>query len=352
MASLFEEPYPNFEEFYPLDYHKYIIDLSEEEEQKYIISTALKNESYNEPFEEDEKNNSKLINNKNFFNQNWLKYNEINNNDFLIQKTKIETKEYLDNYNNMNNNDLNQNFLNKKRKELNNDKIIKKNPDLKNYSNLDIDSDNIFEKNKSKQGRKKMIEENERKHNKFSQDNIIIKIKGNYLQYLFDIIEKNSIFEPIKLKKLPNKFTSNLNKEKNEILHKKKLVDIFLEEKISGKYSTFDKYENKKIIEKIYEEKKEIYIIKILELTYEEGFILFRKNINYENDRDKLIEISKKIDGLDLIDNNNKYKDIDYFIEIMRKKNEQNSYIDNLKYFCCNYVGWFNNKVGRKRNKK
>ena len=42
-------------------------------------------------------------------------------------------------------------------------------------------------------------------------------------------------------------------------------------------------------------------LIKILDLTYEEVLILFRRNINYENDKIKLEKILKKFDGLNFL---------------------------------------------------
>ena len=91
-------------------------------------------------------------------------------------------------------------------------------------------------------------------------------------------------------------------------LFKDKIKDILCREEISTKYSTLDRYENRHIVEKIMkdEEPNEI-IIKILDLTYEEVFILFRRKLQYENDKNKLEAIFKKFDGLNFLnDNNNK----------------------------------------------
>ena len=49
------------------------------------------------------------------------------------------------------------------------------------------------------------------------------------------------------------------------------------------------------------EEKNEI-IIKILDLTYEEVFILFRRKLKCENDKNKLEEILKKFDGFKFLE--------------------------------------------------
>ena len=84
-----------------------------------------------------------------------------------------------------------------------------------------------------------------------------------------------------------------------------KISEILMNQEISTKYSTLDRYENRKIIEKIYKENKEINVIKILELTFEELFIIFRRKLNDPEDMKRLEEMKDKIDGLDLLETNN-----------------------------------------------
>ena len=108
-----------------------------------------------------------------------------------------------------------------------------------------------------------------------------------------------------------------------------KISDIFIEQDISSKYTLYVKDYNKHLIDKIYEEKKEIKVIKILELTFEELFIIFRRKLNDPNDINKLEEIKDKIKGLDLLEENNKYQDIEYLIQDDNKKN----ILKNLKMF-------------------
>ena len=64
--------------------------------------------------------------------------------------------------------------------------------------------------------------------------------------------------------------------------------------------------------------------------------------------------ISNKIEGLDLLDNNNEYKDAFYFIEELKQKKddhmtkeEYNKYIKNVENICVNYEQWFNRKTAR-----
>ena len=219
---------------------------------------------------------------------------------------------------------------------------------------------------KTNHGRKKKEDPNKGKHNKLNGDNIINKIKGyvfNY--YIRDIIKKNS-FKTIDLIKLTHDFIEDLSKDKNEILFPKKIKDILSEEEITPKNKNFDRYENRLILEKLYKRKeKEKKVIKILELTFREILIIFRRKLNCQKDRDALEIIKEKIEGLDLLENNN-YKDIGYFINEIKKKEEENNnllkdteddkdesenYIEKIKYFCCNYEEWFNAKKGRKSKK-
>ena len=105
-------------------------------------------------------------------------------------------------------------------------------------------------------------------HKKDSEDNIVNKIKGWVFHFIRYIISKYSGGN-IKINKLKNSH----------------------------------RYENRHIVEKIMngEEKNEI-IIKILDLTYEEVFILFRRKLKCENDKNKLEEILKKFDGFKFLE--------------------------------------------------
>ena len=220
---------------------------------------------------------------------------------------------------------------------------------LENSENNDEEGININSENKDISNNKN------KKHNRYCADNVINKLKG-YLfnHFLIDIVKKNSIKKDIILKKLPNKtFIADLNKKKNEQLFKMKMADILRREKISSKYSKYDQYYNRKIIDKIYEEKKERNVIKILELTFEELFIIFRRKLNNSKDRKKLEEIKNKIKGLDLLENDD-YQDIQYFIEedFIKRYPEPDKYINKVKSLCLDYQKWFNDKKGRATRKK
>jgi len=284
---------------------------------------------------------------KNFCLETDIKYKE------LLEKTNIFLKENGETNEQTNKNCLshNKNISLLQKKTLRNDdekdlmdETIKENFEEKEEDfNIQLDS-------------KEIIFNKFRKHNIYCEDNIINKLKGHFFnRFIIDLVKKNSNKKNIILKKLPHKtFIANLNKRKNEGLFLMKMSEILRQEKISSKYSNYDTYENRKIIDRIYEEKKEINIIKILDLTFEELFIIFRRKLNVFGDRKKIEEIKDKIKGLDLFENNAKYQDIEHLIEedIKKRYIEPSYYIKKVKSLCCNYEQWFTNKIGRTSHKK
>ena len=246
-------------------------------------------------------------------------------------------------------------FLNKKRKLE--DEIVNKIFDIKKLTKeekLLEKNSKLIKINSHKYGRKKKSDKNNGKHNKSSGDNIINKIKGHFINhFIIDIIKKNSINEIIYLKKIPNEFIENLSKTDNEKLFKKKIKDILSEVEISTKYKKYKRDVNKVIINNIFEEKKQTKIMQILELTFKELFIVFRAKLNDEKDKEEIINIKNKIEGINLFENSN-YEDISYLIKNIRQKmkdmeqNKLEEYIEKVKYQCCYFEKWFNDKIARK----
>ena len=77
--------------------------------------------------------------------------------------------------------------------------------------------------------------------------------------------------------------------------------------------------------------------------------------MNDPDDMNKLEkEIKDKIEGLDLLEENNKYKDIEYFIQKLYKKNYEDidDYVKKFKEQCLNYEKWFGKNRGRASRKK
>lgn len=223
-------------------------------------------------------------------------------------------------------------------------------------------------KKSSAHGRKKKNDQTKREHDKFSPDNIINKIKTViFNDYIITIIKINSIDEKthqISLKKLKRTFINDLNNEKNKDLLDKSLKEILSEINISAKYTNFQENYNKKIIDKIYEEKTQKNIMKILELTLREILIIFRKRLNNEKNDELFKEkkLDEKIKGLkvdindviDFIENikNNKNKENEVDIDDFIDSNELDRYVKEVKKYCLEYENWFDKRISRESKKK
>jgi hypothetical protein len=238
-------------------------------------------------------------------------------------------------------------LLNKKRKL----RLFRRN-DEKKVESIEIN----ISRNHTKCGRRKIGEIVEKRHNKRSKDNIMRTIKVFVRKYIFAII-KNNYKDFEKLKKIDSKFNQNLKKDYNIELFKTTLKDIFINTELSKKYKHYPKDANEKLINKIYEENKEIALIKILNLTYGEVFEIFMRKIT----KDKIIspELEQKIEGTNILENN-ELRDIDALIKIKEKESLKNGdnqesieeYKQEIKDLCLDFQGWFDRKIGRKRFKK
>ena len=186
------------------------------------------------------------------------------------------------------------------------------------------------------------------------------KIKTHFFHYIRDIIKKNSINEKINFIKFRTEFVDDLKTDKNVDLLETKMEDILKYQPISTKNKKSDEYENRLIINKIYEERKEKDVMKILELTFKELFIIFRKKLKKPEDKKELKKIGKKIEGLDLIKNkeNKEYDDVDYLKADIMKRNSKNNkmnetelkeYINKVSKACLDYEKWFYEKIGREK---
>ena len=216
-------------------------------------------------------------------------------------------------------------------------------------NNIDENNENNGCKNKKK-GRNKKGSDEVGEHTKISPDNIRNKIKTHFFNtFIIFLIKILSLNKSISLKKIQTAFIRVLSKEKNEELFDMKIKDILCEQPISTKYSTFDRYENKKIIDKIYKENKEINVIKILDLTFDELFIIYRRKLNNPEDIEELEKIKAKIDVLGLFGDNYNLKDVEDLIKKQEKNNDE-EYIKKIKKACIEYKSWFINKKTRNSN--
>ena len=193
--------------------------------------------------------------------------------------------------------------------------------------------------NNNNQNQNQIINNNRHIRRAYYRDNILMKLNRYCFRFIYDIIHKNLISKIFYLKKLS--LIGFHHYMLNERIFKMKISDILSEPKYNRTFNNVVDDHNRKIIDKIYEEKKERSVIKILELTFEELFIIFRRKLNNSEDSKKLEDIKNKIKGLDLLENNDKYKDIQYFINLM----DDEKYIDKFKKVCLDYERRFNYKI-------
>ena len=181
-------------------------------------------------------------------------------------------------------------------------------------------------------------------HTKKNEDNIISKIKSFFGKSLYLYISK--LIKGGKLLKLDVNINKYLKVDYNLNLFKKTLKNIFIETNISSQYKT-KKGTNEELIKKIYEEKKEIEAIKILNLTYLEAFEIFRRNLKPNSPLNS--ELEKKIEGTNIL---NDFVDAQKLLErekqIGKKNNEKNEeiekYINDVKKLILGFEKWFMDK--------
>ena len=166
----------------------------------YILSTGS---TYNSRNDNSNENNNKNINSDNYFQNENNEYNKEINTDNYYQKENNENNKDI---NSDNHNQINQNILNKKRKR------------------------NIISEEKKKMGRKKKGFCGVSKHNKYSKDNQIKKIKTNFTNFCYSHVKK--YYKRNKIKKIKREFVINGNRDYNL-----KLLDSPIEELLSKEIS-------------------------------------------------------------------------------------------------------------------
>lgn len=168
-------------------------------------------------------------------------------------------------------------------------------------------------------------ENDENKHDKFSEDNLMRKIKTYIFNTILNVLNKSLKDRSQKFFKLEPKLNESMKKDLNEKLMNQKIKEIYINNEISKRYKTETNCNNNiNLIKKIYEEKKEIDTIKILETEYID-YVTYLQKYEMGNFLRKIR--NKEIKNPDL--------DVD-------------RYINSLKSMFLNYAKWFNDKKGRK----
>ena len=213
---------------------------------------------------------------------------------------------------------------------------------------------NIKEKKNSNLGRKTdedKINGKKGTHTKDDEDNIMRKIKSFFGKSLYKYISSTIEEELLKLDININK---SLKKDFNLNLFKKSLKDIYSETNISEKYKLKKVSTNENLIKRIYEEKREIEAITILNLTYEEAFEIFRRNLKPNHEISDTLK--RKVQKTHIL-NPQHFQDANVFIEkeiktrIKKKEKHEDieKYINDIKRLILGFANWFDNKIGRER---
>lgn len=187
-------------------------------------------------------------------------------------------------------------------------------------------------------------------HGKCSKDNILRKIK-RYIINNSRIWINYELPKESQLIKVDKSIFLNYSKEFNRRLMSIKLRDFFCN-KSSKKYSTKDKFYNKKeVIEKIYKDKNNKFAITKLNLTYKQYFDIFLTRELSDEIKEQVLDnleirnFDEEIQKTYLMKFLYKFKFMSDFIDSNRTKGkslnneEEKKYINELYYYC-NYENW------------
>ena len=178
------------------------------------------------------------------------------------------------------------------------------------------------------------------KHNKFSEDNIIRKIKGRFLEkcriYINDLYinhflnkKTNKKDIPILLQRIDSKIARQIKKETIIEWLESKLYKVF-SENVSMKCSLYKKDYNKRQIKLLYQKNEVIEVIQILNMSVREMFEIFTKDIKrgeFKTLKYDLEEMKQKMkDEEDIDEYLYQYEYIAKNLElIFKKKNPRNN---------------------------
>ncbi len=174
------------------------------------------------------------------------------------------------------------------------------------------------------------------KHDKYQQDNVIRKFKAQFLQNIYNYINLSFKYnkdsnnrKPINIiQKISSIDTKSISKFDNLIWINSKIKTIF-SQKISSKFVNFESNYNSKLIQKIYEKNEEKQVIKILEKTIKEMWLIY---INDDKDNE--------FPGFNTMkDDINKFKEM----------NEPEEYLQIYISICRNFINIFNRIKPRKK---
>ena len=176
-------------------------------------------------------------------------------------------------------------------------------------------------KEKKFRGRKNKLDASSGNHNKFSDDNLIRKIKNIILNYLLELInqkinsfyskESKAVLKKKQLYKLSSQYREKSKVEYNKMFLNKTLEDIY-SENISTKYSRHSLNHNKDLIKELTNDKdetKRIIFQKIFKLTFTECLEHFRGSC-FKEELSGMKTFNEFISGKNFDNNDEDYKNI------------------------------------------
>lgn len=180
-------------------------------------------------------------------------------------------------------------------------------------------------------------------HDKYSEDNIIRKIKASFLEKTMNYINKEygaylNKYNIKKISKLIQRISPvesrKIKKSENIKFFNSNLKEVF-STKISKKCTLYDPFYNKMQIDDLYRENKAKEIINIFDTNVS---VMYRKYTD-----------NKKMDGFETLED-----DLRIIREEMQKKNENNinEYLEKYEYTAKNLEKIFEDKKSRNKKKK
>ena len=228
-------------------------------------------------------------------------------------------------------------------------------------------------KNKLKLGRKRKneISENPSTHSKNSDDNIIKKINSFFLESVRNWLNNSFInefgnFETEKDRKKskkglfmkldPKKITTNLKRRDVINIMDDEFKKIFSND-ISKKYTTSERNKNQKLIDELYKNNNQPFVIYILESKFMDIFNYFNGENNGANFKQDFLDRNINENKVNYFLNN--FDKIGKFLSKVKKKQEKinepqekiENYIKKITLLCLNYKSWFESKYNRSENK-
>ena len=170
------------------------------------------------------------------------------------------------------------------------------------------------------------VKDNEEEvHTKEKEDNKMKKIRTHLIKFIVKLLNDSLIDKSYKFYKIDKLVVENLKIVYNLKLNQRTLLDIFLNEKINGRYK---KFSNENLIKKLIEEQKEEMNLNLLKLKFIEMINIIKNN--YIDEFFNTIEQKEIIIGNTNLD----------------------EYMKSVREMFLGYEDWFKNKKEIKIEKK